>query len=132
MNSCIGICVFKFIQASFFVLISFVLQFEISASEIKLRSEKGYLPRFSPVNPCVKSLMESPLVQIENVIAGPLDREDLINQNWTGAGPETNFENKYFRVVFRYDYEEGGLKTIVRRPETVLASMSSPPLQEEL
>ena len=130
MNSCIGICVFKFIQASFFVLISFVLQFEISASEIKLRSEKGYLPRFSPVNPCVKSLMESPLVQIENVIAGPLDREDLINQNWTGAGPETNFENKYFRVVFRYDYEEGGLKTIVRRPETVLASMSSPPYKK--
>jgi hypothetical protein len=138
MNSCRWICVFKFIRSSLFVMISLALQFAVGASDIKLRSEKGYFPRFSPVNPCVKSLTESPLVQIENVIAGPLDREDLINQNWTGTdtdtdtgtGPETNFENKYFRVIFRYDYEEGGLKTIVRRPETVLASPSSPPYKK--
>ncbi|MBK9039956.1 MAG: hypothetical protein IPL83_12465 [Bdellovibrionales bacterium] len=130
MSSCTRVFAIKLIQASFFVLMSLVLQFAVGASEIKLRSEKGYFPRFSPVNPCVKSLMKNPLVQIENVIAGPLDREDLINQNWTGASPETNIGNKYFRVVFRYDYEKGGLKTIVRRPETVLASPSSPPYKK--
>ncbi|MBK7844380.1 MAG: hypothetical protein IPJ71_11890 [Bdellovibrionales bacterium] len=144
MKSCQGIWALKFIRSSLFVMISLALQSAVGASDIKLRSdvklrsEKGYFPRFSPINPCVKSLMESPLVQIENVIAGPLDREDLINQNWTGTGtgtdigtsPETNFENKYYRVVFRYDYEEAGLKTIVRRPETVLASPLSPPYKK--
>lgn len=71
MSSCTRVFAIKLIQASFFVLMSLVLQFAVGASEIKLRSKKGYFPRFSPVNPCVKSLMKNPLVQIENVIAGP-------------------------------------------------------------
>ncbi len=77
----------------------------------------GY--RFSPQD-CLDHILNERTSVVENIVAGPLTRSQVLHQDWQGQESLGKAEERvYFRVIKRTTFKSGNLTVIRREPQTV-------------